>query len=260
MKKIILIFLFLISSSKILAWGPEGHVIIAQIAEDNLTNEAKVKIKNLLGQKTSLPSIANWADSIKGQREWSHTKSWHFVDIPDGQNYEDIPHSPTGDAVMAITDQVQVIKDPKSNQVAKQNALKFIVHFVGDIHQPLHVGRPSDRGGNDIQVLFNGRNQNLHAVWDSGLINHRPLSLNEYIRFLEFQNFLDPAYDIPELSFSQIIAEDMGARMSIYNFESNDEQVIILSQNYIDENSAIVNQRLLLGGKRLASLLNSVFR
>lgn len=260
MKKIIILYCLLFTSSQGFAWGPEGHRIVAQIAEDNLTQEAKNGVKKLLGD-LSLAQVANWADTVKGQKEWSHTRPWHFVDIADSETYETAPHAPEGDSITAITQLVNELKNPKSTEITKQNALKFIVHFVGDLHQPLHVGRPTDRGGNDIKVIFEGKQKNLHSVWDSGMITHQQMSYLQYVNSLAVQSFLVPSYDISEISFSQIIAEAMGARMSIYNFkQTSPNSPAVLDEKYLKQNVPTVNERLIMGGKRLATLINSIFR
>lgn len=236
-------------------WGSQGHKIVAQIAENNLTPKAKLAVAQVLKGQT-LAEVANWADSIRGDADWAHSKPWHFVDIPDGEDYSTAEHSHEGDVVTAITDMIAVIKNTRATAVEKENALKFIVHFVGDIHQPLHVGRPDDRGGNSTRVKFEGKNTNLHSVWDSAFINKSPLSYQEYAETLETKVFVMAPYDLPEISFSKIIQECMGARAAIYNFGADH----ILSTQYYKRNLAMMNAQLLMGGKRLAEILNKVYR
>ncbi len=236
-------------------WGSQGHRIVAQVAENNLTAKAKQAVSQVLNGQT-LADVANWADSIKADATWVHTKPWHFVDIPDGQDYSTAEHSHEGDIVTAITDMIAVIKNTRATAIEKENALKFIVHFVGDIHQPLHVGRPEDRGGNSTRVKFEGKSTNLHAVWDSAFIKKSPLSYEEYADSLEQKYFVLAPYDLPEISFSKIIQECMGARADIYNFGSDN----VLSNVYYKKNLAMMNSQLLMGGKRLAEILNKVYR
>jgi len=252
--------LFALLTSNVFAWGPEGHMIVAEIAQKELSPKAKAGVTDLLrGQ--SLADVSNWADSIKGQTEWMHTKPWHFVDIPDGESYDTIEHAHDGDTIVAITELVAVLKSKSADFDTKQNALKFIVHFVGDIHQPLHVGRPSDRGGNSTKVIFEGKNSNLHAFWDSGIISQENMDYVTYARRISGQTNFIKSYDLPELSFSQIITESLTARPDIYNFKTAaDEGPIHLDQAYLKRNLAFMNSRLLIGGKRLASLLNTVYK
>ena len=236
-------------------WGSQGHKIVAQVAENNLTAKAKQAVSLVLNGQT-LAEVANWADSIKADSSWAHTKPWHFVDIPDGHDYSTAEHSHEGDIVTAISEMIAVIKNTRATAVEKENALKFIVHFVGDIHQPLHVGRPEDRGGNSTRVKFEGKSTNLHAVWDSAFIKKSPLTYEEYADSLEQKFFVLAAYDLPEISFSKIIQECMVARTDIYNFGADN----ILSNAYYKKNLAMMNAQLLMGGKRLAEILNKVYQ
>ena len=258
MKIFFFVFLFVLTQ-KAHSWGPQGHMIVGQIAEKQLTPKAKEGIAKLLGN-ASLASVANWADSIKGQPEWQHTKPWHFVTIEDGQDYSTSEHSHEGDVVSALTDLVKVLRDPKSAQSDKQNALKFIVHFVGDIHQPLHVGRGDDRGGNDLRISFEGKPTNLHALWDTLMIAKLPMDYIKYADYLEKPALVQQPYDIAALQFSLIISECMSVRKDIYNFRNITNNSVVLDQAYYNRNAALMNQQLLSGGKRLAALLNDLFK
>lgn len=241
------------------AWGTMGHMVVAQVAENNLSSTAKKSVNKMLLGK-SLADVANWADSIKSRPEWAHSKPWHFVDIPDGEDYSTVEHTHDGDVVTAITEMVDVLKSKTANPIEKENALKFIVHFVGDIHQPLHVGKPDDRGGNSLQVVFEGRKTNLHALWDTIMIMKSPMDYVKYAASLETQSFQLPPYDIQEITFSRIISECMGARKGIYDFKNASVQPIKLEPAYFNKNLALMNAQLLTGGKRLAILLNAIFK
>lgn len=260
MKWISTFALALTLSHSVFAWGPQGHMIVAQIAEEQLSPAAKSAVKKYLGDQT-LADVANWADFVKNQPEYQNTKGWHFLDIPDGMTYDNIPHAQEGDVVTAITAQVNVLKDPKASAANKQVALKFLVHFVGDMHQPLHVGRPSDKGGNTIRVRFEGRDTNLHALWDSGMITKQNMDYLQYAHYLQTTSLLTASYDIPNFPFSQVISEDMSARGKIYNFKPVSSQgSVVLDGKYMGANLEEMNSRLLLGGERLAGLLNGLFK
>lgn len=249
---------FMVNS--VFAWGPEGHKIVAQIAEDQLTPKAKSQISSLLkGQR--LIDVANWADTIKGKPEWAHSKPWHFVDIPDDTDYEDSHHAPGGDAITAITEMVDVLKSPSALEIEKEEALKFVIHFVGDIHQPLHVGRPDDQGGNSISVIFMGKKTNLHSLWDGAMIRSQNMDVQTYSRYLQNREKLFFTYDIPEFPFRKVVQEDMALRNDIYNFKPViDEGPIKLPESYMKRNIQAMNERLLVGGKRLATLLNMIYK
>lgn len=252
--------LFLIlTTHTVWGWGTQGHMIVAQIAENNLTPAARKAVATILRGET-LADVANWADFIKGDAQWSHTKGWHFVDIPDGHDYSNTEHAHDGDVVTATTEMIRILKNQRAAVPDREAALKFLVHFVGDVHQPLHVGRPEDRGGNNTRVVFEGRNTNLHALWDSILIMKSPMDYIQYANALEHKSFLAAPYDIPEISFSQIIQECMSARPTIYNFRATTQGPIVLDSGYYNRTLALMNSQLLLGGKRLALILNSIYR
>jgi hypothetical protein len=256
MKRILYLLSSFLFIQNVMAWGPVGHQIVGQIGEDLLTPSAKKAITKLLPGKT-LAEVSNWADSIKSKPEWVHTKTWHFVDIPDDETYESTPHDPAGDVISSITEMVAVLKSPTSPELNKQQALMFIVHLVGDIHQPLHVGRPTDRGGNDIKVVFEGKAMNLHSLWDSGMISKQKMDYAQYAQYLQGHSFKSGFSPI-EIPLDQIVDEDMAIRDQIYIFAAKDGPVI-LDQGYFARNLSSMNSRLLLGGKRLATVLNKIF-
>lgn len=258
MRQIFALVLIMMTSNS-WGWGSQGHMVVGQIGQNNLTPNAKKAVQAILKGQT-LADVANWADYVKSKPEWAHTKSWHFVDIEDGQDYSTAEHKAEGDVVGAITDMVKVLKTPGSSDLEKENALKFIVHFVGDIHQPLHVGKPEDRGGNDVRITFGGKSSNLHALWDSLMIMKSPMDHIQYANWLEHGKAFTPPYDLPAFAFSTIISEDMNARSEIYNFSPGSQGNIQVTEAYYKRNVDLMNRQLLSGGKRLATLLNSLFR
>ncbi len=260
MKWILYPLLSMLTLQNVFAWGPDGHKIVARIAEDQLTPKAKAAIQKLIPGQT-LADVAIWADTIRGQAQWAHTKSWHFLDIADESDYESTPPAPEGDILTAITQNVADLKSSTTTLEEKKNALMFLVHFVGDMHQPLHVGRPDDRGGNSITVKFENKSTNLHALWDSGLIKKKGVDYETYARELQNQKAFDPApYDIAEFKFSAVISEDMALRQQIYQFHAKSEGSIILDAGYLKRNIASLESRLLLGGNRLAIIFNSIYK
>src|SRR6266700_561929 len=182
------------------AWGPEGHRVVAQIARAHLSQRARHQIENLLGND-DLASVSTWADEIRPQRP--ETFGWHFVDIPmnssgfDEQRdcYRPNEKNDRGnDHHNCVVDRIvifeQVLGDKRASKPDRVEALKFLVHFVGDIHQPLHaIGEA--RGGNDIHVTEFGsaecgsRPCNLHSAWDIGLIEHTGRREADYVSYLE---------------------------------------------------------------------------
>ena len=152
------------------SWGELGHRIIAQICQDRLSNKTKEKIRIILGQrKLDMPAVAMWADQ---QKFWhKETAAWHYINLPISENKPDIEKY--GAYVDCVVN--QIIKDEAilrgSIPGDKKQALKYLIHFVGDVHQPLHCANDDDRGGNDKPVVIKGKKMNLHQLWDNVVSN-----------------------------------------------------------------------------------------
>jgi S1/P1 Nuclease len=179
----LLLFASMIFGGQALAWGPEGHAIIAEIAEARLEPAARAQIAQLLSLDAShaqhLDQIASWPDTVRPFRP--ETAPWHFVDIPLTAPAYDVNRDCVGGncVVAQIQRFAAVLGDRNAAPQDRLEALKFLVHFVGDVHQPLHCETDltnfpppqGDRGGNDIHLTyFSHRSTNLHAVWDGGVI------------------------------------------------------------------------------------------
>src|SRR4051812_560568 len=171
--------------SPALAWGKTGHRVIAAIADTQLSGLARADVEQILGPGESLDEAANWPDEMRSAPDsfWQKTATpWHYVTL-NGIIYDQAP--PEGDALEALGRFSKTLQDPNSSRADKQLALRFIVHLVGDLHQPLHVGKCCDKGGNDVKVTFFGKPTNLHAVWDSALVDDEQLSFTELAAKLE---------------------------------------------------------------------------
>ncbi len=151
-------------------WGTKGHEIIAAIAEPQLTNTARKQMKELLPQGTTLAEASTWPD--KAGRQIPDMDPYHFINFPkDANTYDQQRDCKLRNCIIeAIAWYMQVLKSPDAPRNEKRIALRFIAHLVGDIHQPLHAGFAEDRGGNSVDVRFNGRKENLHSLWDTALV------------------------------------------------------------------------------------------
>jgi len=162
--------LTIVAASRVaFTWGHEGHEVIALIAEKNMTPAALERAKAILGG-TSLAEVASWADDYRPDHR--ETGPWHYISIPLADLKVDmVRECPNGDCVIGKTEQfLAVLRDSRSEPARKAEALKFVIHFVGDMHQPLHDEDNGDRGGNDRHVMLDGHPDNLHWVWDTGLL------------------------------------------------------------------------------------------
>ena len=235
-------------------WGANGHRVVAQIAEENLSSVARELINKLLNGK-SLVSVSTFADDIKSDPKYRKYNSWHYVNIDSDKNYGDLVPNENGDIIKAIKKCILILKDKNQSINEKEFYLKLLVHFIGDIHQPLHVGRLQDRGGNDIKVKWFGKPSNLHRVWDSEIINSHQMSYSELSNDLPILK----KNEIDKISNESIIIwvrESQKISKQIYDdaiLNSN------LGYNYRYKYIDIVKMRLLKGGLRLASILNSIF-
>ena len=167
------------------AWWSDEHRMVAIIADTHLSDQARIQVRRILGD-ASLKEIANWADSIKSQSRWKHSKSWHYMNLARDADIADYQPTVGGDILWALDYFYDQLTAPDTSTADRRQALQFFVHLVADIHQPLHVGLPDDRGGNWVVVRwFNGAKlQNLHKVWD-GLLTASDLTPADYVKRLD---------------------------------------------------------------------------
>jgi hypothetical protein len=249
------------------SWGNTGHQTIGEIAERFLTPEAKMAITDILGPE-KLAIAATWADAVRDDPAFNNFKSYHFIDIEENASYETAPHA-AKDSMTIITKYPLLLASKEVNRSVKIVALKYLIHVVGDIHQPLHVGSETDQGGNKVKVNWNNQPANLHEVWDSKLIDYDISKLKVHVSPLKFYTFINYADDIiknhplEKMSLEKIqmapplewIKESQNLRSTVYNFEGTS-----LNENYKEKNIAIIEERLLFGGVRLANLVNAIFK
>ncbi len=240
------------------AWGPNGHRIVGQIAENHLTDAARKGIAELVG-RASLAQIGTWADEIKSDPAWRYASPWHYVNAPPGQDIEKASKSPRGDVIEAILRFERVLRDQEAGRKERIDALRFLVHFVADVHQPLHVGYASDRGGNDIRVRWFGESTNLHAVWDEHLVEHQRLSFTEWVRFF---GHAEPG-EIAAWRRSTVwdwARESRSMLPAVYDYGgSRSAKTPYLGYAYIFKHHDGVKKRLLQAGIRLSGMLNDIF-
>jgi len=184
MKKRTLITFFLALAAHLaFAWGSVGHRAIAEIAYQNLDKKAKKAITQLLGSDY-LPLYANWADEIKSDNAEFKAlgKTPHYINMTEDETFE-MAKDHKYSIYNAYQEQLSILQDKGKSDQERAIALKLLVHFIADMHQPMHCGRPEDRGGNDVKVTWFGTSSNLHRVWDSDLINYTQLSYSELATF-----------------------------------------------------------------------------
>jgi len=250
----------LIAAQGALAWGATGHRVVAELAEQNLSPKAKAGIANIIGEKNLLAELADWPDQIRSDDDnWGHTAPWHYISIDDHEHFgDDLKRSDKGDILEALGRFEAVIRDDAASEEERWQALAFYVHFVGDIHQPLHVGNRTDRGGNDVKLMYFGEPSNLHKVWDSGMIGTVGLSYSEYVRFLD-DVIAEEQAEYAAASYVDWAQESKDLRPQVYKLETNRDEEVDLGYKYNYWNRSTMDQRLRKAGYRLAGKLNEIF-
>lgn len=244
-----------VPASPAFAWGATGHRVTAAIADRYLSGVARANVQILLGTE-SLAQAATWPDDMRSDSAefWQKTASpWHFVTVPAGKTHAEIGSPPEGDAASALVRFAQVLRDPNASREDKRLALRFTIHIIGDLHQPLHAGRPGDRGGNDVKVTWFGSPSNLHSVWDSGMIESRGLSHSELAGWLAGSITPEQVLAWSNPDPQAWIAESVALREQVYPADTR------LSYAYAYRWGGELDGRLGRGGVRIAAYLNRLF-
>ena len=238
-----------------MGWGQKGHDTTAFIAQQHLTPKAKATVDSIL-EGRSMVYWANWLDNASHTPDYAYTKSWHYKNVDEGVRYEEAPANPAGDAVTAIKAQIETLSDPSASAEDRGLAMKILVHVVGDLHQPMHMGHATDLGGNRIKVQFFGRDNNLHAVWDGNI-----LESGHKWSYSEWQDQIDRATDeeiesIVSGTVDDWAKETMAIAGQVYRMTPAGSR---LSYNEVAYWTPTIELQLLRGGLRLAHLLNSLY-
>jgi hypothetical protein len=269
--KRLLCLISILSISNAFAWGPTGHRVVGEVAEKYLKKKVLKKITKILDGDT-LARVSNWPDKIKSEPEtYKHTYRWHYTDWPnEAVTYK--AEGNNGSLITAIEDNIKVIADKNKTKAEKRFAISFIVHLIGDLHQPLHVGNGLDRGGNNCKVLFHKELVSLHRLWDVSLIAKTKLTYTELAKFIDTpkkgeikahqaSTLLDWANESKALREELYPAEITPSTGLQKNYCMRDLVLLeterpALSYGYSYKFMPIVEKRLFQAGVRLAKVLN----
>jgi S1/P1 Nuclease len=251
--KILIVLALCLSFKVAFGWGVTGHRAIGLIAEKHLSAKAKKKLKKLLGQE-SLAIVSTWMDEIRSDSSYNHTHDWHWVTIETGKTYEESPKNTNGDVIMTLERLITELKTHKLDKKTEIEYIKMIVHLVGDIHQPLHVGCCNDKGGNDVKVKWYRNETNLHSVWDSNMIDDTKLSYTETAEALG-EPIKEDLTKWQKASVREWAKESMTYRRQVYNVGEGN-----LGYKYSYKNLDTVKYRLLQAGIRLAGVFNEIYK
>jgi hypothetical protein len=233
-------------------WGATGHRTTGLIAEKYLNKKTNKIVQGLLkGQ--SLAMASTWMDEIRSDSAYDYMNDWHWVTIPNGETYNQTKKNPNGDIIQTLEQVIAALKSKKLSREEEVLKLKILIHLVGDIHQPLHVGAHNDKGGNDIRVSWFRNDSNLHRVWDSDMIDDTKLS------YTELAESLDKPTEVQLKQWQSGSVRDWAKESQSYEKNVYKYGNGKLGYRYSYENFHIVRMRLLQSGVRLAGILNSIY-
>lgn len=233
------------------SWGPTGHRAVGQVASTLVSKKAAKKINGVLnGQSIAL--AGTWMDEIRSDSTYDHMVDWHWVTIPEGKTYDQSEKNPKGDLVETLERVIKALKSKTLTPKQETEHLKMLIHLIGDLHMPLHVGTRNDRGGNDVKVTWFGANSNLHRVWDSDMIDDTRLSYTELAASLGTPSKSDLSL-WQHTTIREWADESRGYQKTLYNQNGK------LGYEYAYKNFPIVRLRLLQAGVRLAGILNEIY-
>jgi hypothetical protein len=237
------------------AWGALGHRLVARLAESQLDPATRTEVERLLATEglQSLADIANWADNLReldpelGRR----SSRWHYINLGElGCRYDADAACPGGNCVVeAISAQAAILGDRSRSDAERLQALKFVVHFVGDVHQPMHGGNARDRGGNGFQVSLHGKGSNLHALWDSGLLRSARLDEEDYLTRLQ-----ETAGE-PQAAGEEAATPVQWAERSCAIAVEAYPPKATIADAYLAQHRPVAERQVRIAGRRLAALL-----
>jgi len=235
-------------------WGATGHRVIGEIAESHLKSSSKRKIKKLLNGK-SLAFVSTFGDEIKSDRRYREFYTWHFINMPLDATYETSEKHPDGDLVTGINFCKNIITDKNSSDEDKVFYLKLLVHFIGDLHQPMHIGLKEDKGGNDFKLQWFYKDSNLHRVWDSEMINSFDMGYKELAENVDVLT-KKQVKEIQEGTVIDWVNETHILSNKVYASVKREEN---LRYRYSYNHLTTLRSQLQIGGIRLAKVLNDLF-
>ena len=235
-------------------WGKTGHRTMGEIATKHLSKRAAKKVSALLGGE-SLAFVSTYADEIRSDNTYRKYAPWHYVNFPFGGSYENTPKNEKGDIIVGIQNAIDILKDANSSQKEKEFYLRMLVHFIGDLHMPLHVGIKEDKGGNSFKVKWFGKQTNLHSVWDTKIIEGYGMSYTELtnnvdalskkeIETIQSGAVTDWMYE------SRALCEDVYAHTNVGDN---------LGYKYMYRYVNVTRKQLQKAGLRLAGILNQIY-
>jgi hypothetical protein len=251
----------IIFSIVLASWGRTGHRTIGKLAGNHLNPKAQDAVQELLGNE-SLADVASWADEVRSKEAYRKTGSWHFLNLPLGLNYTDfqkqVINMTDENVYSALLQAEKTLKNPAAPKETQVEALKFLVHFVGDLHQPMHISRAEDKGGNTIQLNYEDKGTNLHSLWDTKLLEKQGLSYEQLASKYDnvpaktitqwqkdpLMKWLWESYEISSKLYAEV--DQMSSRK--------------IDDAYYQKHLPSIEVRIQQAGIRLAGVLNRIYK
>ena len=252
MKKTLFLLFFCAITFTSFGWGATGHRATGWIADKYLNKNARKQLERILNGQ-SLAIAATWMDEIRSDSTYDYTADWHWVTIQNGETYEQSIKNPEGDVIQTVERIITELKSKKLTPKQETEYVKMLIHLIGDLHQPLHVGGGNDRGGNDVKLMWFRVDSNLHRVWDSDMIDDTRLSYTELAQSLD-KPTATQLQQWQKISVRDWANESMMYRKQVYDYGQGK-----LGYNYAYRYFPIVRERLLQAGVRIASVLNDIY-
>ncbi len=243
-----------------LPWGQEGHRVIARVAAAHLSPQAREAISRILGPDTDFVSVSTWADEVR--RDRPESGPWHYINIPitAGRSAPTTYCPAEGCVTGRIKSLIQSLKDPATSPSVRRESLKYLIHFIGDMHQPLHAGDRKDRGGNDVNVVFFGQDSNLHRVWDSGILFRMKIPEKELAAALDGKIKASERKKWARGGVDDWIWDSQKASKKTAYGRLTKSSPLRLDEQYQRRAEPVVRVQLAKAGIRLASVLNDIWR
>ena len=254
MKKIILSLsvALILKATASFGWGVVGHTMVADIAASYLNPGVKDSVQKYLGTMT-FGEAATWMDDVRSDHSYDYMKKWHYADVEKDKTYVKTSEKNAVNEIEKVIGELG--NKSKLSKTQINTDLKILFHLVGDLHQPLHCGYADDKGGNGIQVEFNGQKSNLHSVWDSKMIDYKLQVVKQQV--LELNNKLTDAdkKKYEKIDVEEWYAESRANLPQVYDFKNGE-----ITEDYINKSLPIIEKQILIAGIRLASVLNETFK
>ena len=248
---VVTLMITLFSTQNSYGWGKEGHHMVAEVAWHYMSQHTQEMVTKYLNGIT-VDSAATWMDDVRSDPKYKYMSSWHFINIPKGQEY--VPNPAETNCINEMNKACNNLKNGKLSDEEKRINIMVLIHLWGDLSQPLHTGYAEDRGGNMVTITFNGKETNLHSLWDGGIIYDRKIKLDNCLALYAHLSEKEKE-ECKKFNNVAALKQSRSFLPQIYDFED-----ATIDEVYAVKNQAVIEKQILTGGLRLAAMLDDVFK